>query len=289
VEASLMAALKIDYDDATHIYKLNGEVVPSVTQILEDTLPKPALTWWGFRVGMATTIELSKRGKLTWPALLNHEFREVVDNAPAPERTHYMPNDKGKKKPRTLIEQLAIMARLHPNAIKSDAATRGTSIHDALTLLAMDEMPEIDKYPAEDQPFVRGLCRWWLDHQPEFVAVEQIVASLTHRYAGRFDLLLRYPGSDDLVLADLKTGKDVRPDSHFRQLRGYEVAWREMGGEPIDRMQIINVQPSGHVKVETAHCPDSAWLTCVAQHRANQEFLAAQKSAKVQAELKEAA
>jgi hypothetical protein len=282
-------ALVIDYDDDKHSYKLNGEPVPSVTAILEATLPKPALTWWGFRVGLATAVELSKRGKLTWPSLLNHEFQEVVDNNPAPERTHYMPNDTGHKKPRTLIEQLAIMARLHPNAIKSDAATRGTSIHDGLTLLAMDQMPEIETYPVADQPFLRGLCKWWLDSQPEFVAVEQIVGSVKHRYAGRFDLLLRYPGSDELVLADLKTGKDVRPDSHFRQLRGYEVAWREMGGEPIGRMEIINVRPTGELKVETAHCPESAWLACVQGYHANQEFVAAQKSAKVQAELKAAA
>jgi hypothetical protein len=279
--------ITVRYDDAKHKYWIDGEEVPSVTAILDATLPKPALTWWGFRVGMATTMELCKRGRVNWPTLTSLEFDRIKDNNPAEGEALFMPNDKDRKKPRTVLEHHAILQRLHPNAIKDDAADRGTSIHEALVALGLGDMPSLKDFPPEDRPFVQALCRWWLEHEPEFVLQEQIAASKTHMYAGRFDLMVKYPGDDRVVLADLKTGKDVRPDSHYRQLMGYKVAWDEMQLEldeaeriTPERLQIINVRPTGdYVLGEgTGRVTPAIWLACVEQHRRVVEFEALQKA-----------
>lgn len=267
-------SMVIGYDDATHKYTVDGEVVPSVTQILDKVLPKPALAWWSFRIGMGASIKLLQDGHMTYPeAIAGHVFQEVVNGLPLQlDRAVVSQDAKGKEKWRTIVEDLAMKHKLHPNAIRDTAATRGTSIHDALAAITLGDMPKVADYPPEDRPFITGMIRWWLDQEPEFVHVEQIVASKTHGYAGRFDLMLRYPGSDGLVLADLKTGKAVRPDSHFRQLKAYELAWIEMGYEPPVRLEVLHVGPDGEYAQHRAAVSDESWLATVAQFRAMKDF-----------------
>lgn len=114
--------------------------------------------------------------------------------------------------------------------------------------------------------------------------------------------MVKYPGDDRVVLADPpRTGKDVRPDSHYRQLMGYKVAWREMQAEekPADRviperLQIINMRPTGEYKLgeATGKVTEDIWLACVEQHRQVAEFERLQKHPlplPAQAELAEAA
>jgi RecB family exonuclease len=134
-------------------------------------------------------------------------------------------------------------------------------------------MPELSDFPVEDRGYVQALVSWWLDQEPEFVAMEQIVASKQHRYAGRFDMLYRLP-SGELVLGDLKTGKDVRPDKHYRQLMAYRIAWLEMGGEAPQRLQVVNARKDGTYVVgeATGKVTEQSWLATVAQYRAMVEF-----------------
>lgn len=266
-------SMVIGYDDDTHCYTVDGEVVPSVTQILDKVLPKPALAWWSFRIGLGASLKLLQDGHLNYAeALAMHDFMEVVNGAPARERAVVSEDAKGKEKLRTIVESLAMQHKLHPNAIRDVAATRGTSIHDALAALTLGDVPTLNDYPPEDRPFVHGLIRWWMDQEPEFVHVEQIVASRVHGYAGRFDLMLRYPGSSGLVLADLKTGKAVRPDSHYRQLKAYELAWIEMGFEAPVKLEVLHVGPDGEYAQHRAAVSDESWLATLAQYRAMKDF-----------------
>jgi hypothetical protein len=270
--------ISVRYDDKSHRYWIDGEEVPSVSTILDKTLPKPALTWWGFRVGMAAVVEFCKRGKISWPALCSLDFNEVKDNAPSDPV--YMPNDKARKKPRTLVEHLAILLRLHPNAIRDDAGTRGTSIHTALEQLGMGIVPDVwgpeSPYPPEDRPTVAGVVRWFMDQEPEFVAQEQIVASRKHGYAGRFDLLIRRPDGR-LAMVDLKTSKSMHADSHFRQLKGYEIAWLENGGAPLDELVVLHVDHDGEYREYPVRCKDEHFLICLEQLKQMEDFTAMQR------------
>lgn len=278
--------MRIKYDDEKHLYWLDGERVPSVTDILEKTMPKPALTWWGFRVGMYAVLELVAQGRLSWAPLVDEApyAKQTLDAAPDPDREHRMVGKRGQPvgKARTLLEHLAVRYKLHPNAVKDLAADRGTSVHTALEALGLGQMPDLygdaSPYPEDERPYIHAVVQWWMEQEPEFVAQEVIVASRKHRYAGRFDLLVRYAARpDELVLVDLKTGKDVYPDTHFRQLQAYEIAWLEGGGEPIDRMEILNARADGTYKLAQAKVRPEHFLAQLTAYRGVESFEALQK------------
>src|SRR5581483_12274744 len=52
----------IVFDPVKHTYHVNGELTPSVTQIL-GVLSKPALTWWGQGIGVQGVCQLRKNGE----------------------------------------------------------------------------------------------------------------------------------------------------------------------------------------------------------------------------------
>lgn len=275
--------ISVKYDDRSHRYWIDGVEVPSVSTILDATLPKPALTWWGFRVGMAAVVEMCKLGKVSWPQLTSCDFTEVKDNAPQSHERWFMPNDKKRSKARTILEHWAIILKLHPNAIRDEAGTRGTSIHEVLTQLGMGEVPDVwgpeSIFPEDDRPAVAGVVRWFMDQEPEFVHQEQIVASKKHMYAGRFDLIVRRPNGN-LALVDLKTSKSMYPDSHFRQLKGYEIAWLENGGEPLDELVVLHVNHQGEYREHPVRCKPEHFLGCLDQLKLMRDFDAMQRDDK---------
>lgn len=274
------APISVRYDDKSHRYWIDGEEVPSVSTILDETLPKPALTWWGFRVGMAAVVEMCKLGKVSWPELVSCDFTRVKDAAPQSHERWFMPNDKRRKKARTILEHWAIILKLHPNAIRDEAGTRGTSIHEALVQLGMGVIPDVwgpdSPFPPADRPAVAGLVRWYVDQEPEFVVQEQIVASKKHGYAGRFDLIVRRPNGN-LAMVDLKTSKSMYPDSHFRQLKGYEIAWLENGGDPLDELVVLHVDHQGAYREYQVRCKPEHFLGCLEQLKLMRDFAAMQR------------
>lgn len=272
----------IDYDDEKHKYKVNGEPVPSVTQVLDATLPKPALTWWGFRVGLAAAVELIRDGQLPYGEVVggHDEHQRIVDGAPT-EAFQHIRGKGSSAKPKTLIEFLALENRLDPNKIRDAAADRGTGIHEALNVLGLGGTPDIDSMPESARPYCQALYAWWLDREPDVQLMEQPVASLRLGYAGRFDLLYRDEGGS-LVLADLKTSKEVRPDSFYRQLMGYKLAWEEMGGAPVDRLEIVLCKPTGEYGVydATTKVTPEIWEAAVAAYKADRAFKDLQRKRK---------
>jgi hypothetical protein len=161
---------------------------------------------------------------------------------------------------------------------RQQAADRGNAVHDALERLAQDDrVPNPADYPPEERGHVESLLRWYLWARPEFEAVEVVVGSRKHRFAGRYDIRCRIPwaklgvpvggvgpqtvgmeplgpGARALVMVDLKTSKGVYPDSHFPQLAGYEIASVEMGFAPTDAQYVLRTSPDGAFKLE----PDDA-------------------------------
>lgn len=272
--------ITIDYDDEKHRYKLNGEPVPSVTQILDAVLPKPALTWWGFRIGMAATIELMRADKLSLGDVLggHDDHQRIVDGDPTSEFA-VVRGEGSRAKEKTLVEYLAQENQLDPNAVKKLAAGRGTGVHDALNTLGLGGSPDIEAMPEVQRPYCLGLLQWWLDgDEREIKIMEWPVASLTHGYAGRFDLIYE-DANGLLVLADLKTSKANRPDSFYRQLMAYKIAWEEMGGRQIDRLEVILCKPDATYAVydATSKVTEEVWLGAVEAFKANESFKALQR------------
>jgi len=204
----------------TRWYTVNGEVVPSVTQIL-DVLHKSALVWWGMQIGV--------RGCMTLMALgYNGVFDETDED----------------------VVKLLTAEKLTVNHVRDVAATRGQSVHSALEAFARERtIPSLIAFPEEDRGYVRALAQWLLDAKPEFLATEVMVGSEQHGYAGRYDLRVRMDGLGDGIV-DLKTSKKVWHQSQMPQLAAYEEAAVECGGEPTDFQAVLRLDKDGSYELE---------------------------------------
>lgn len=59
------SGIEVYYQPDPRLYRVNGVEVPSVTQVL-DCLHKPALPYWGNKVGAEGVLELVRMGELVW-------------------------------------------------------------------------------------------------------------------------------------------------------------------------------------------------------------------------------
>lgn len=249
--------LKVDYDDAKHAYKLNGEKVDSVTQILDKGEPKPALTWWGFRVGMAGVLRALAENHVSLGALTAWEWEPVI----SPQRFPGHPDLEHRpgRNPRTQLEKLVVGGMAHsPNHIKEEKGTLGTSVHNAAEELGLTgRVPALDPFPESDRGYIQALARFWVDQDPEVELMEVIVASWTHRFAGRFDLIAKTP-AHGRARFDYKTAGGIYASNDV-QMSGYDLAQAEMyattGDErfaPVDGSYLVHLMPTGAYEVVPA-------------------------------------
>lgn len=214
-------------------YLVDGEPVPSVTQIL-GVLDKPALVWWAMRVGVEGACQLQESGSL--------------------------PAD-----PEAAVKALTAR-KLTVNHVKTKAATRGTSLHDALeAYLQHGSVPMPAGFPEEDRGYVRALARAMLDLRPEPFKTEVVVGSAVHGFGGRYDLLC---GLDDHTLrVDLKTGKRVYETAHL-QLAAYELAAVEMGEAPTDEQAVLRLGEDGEYEFVVSRAAPEDFLAVKAAYDA---------------------
>jgi hypothetical protein len=195
-------------------YTVNGVEVPSVTQIL-DCLHKPALVWWGMTTGVEGVCALIKANAI--------EFQTA--------------------EPADVVAALT-QHKLTVNHVRDRAGVRGSGAHQALEdFMRTRKIPALGDYPEADQGYIRALAAFLFDHQPEPLAVEHMVGSVTHGYAGRYDLRCRI--GDRVGLLDAKTSKRVYPESHFPQLEAYEAAAVECGSDPTDFRAVLRLGADG--------------------------------------------
>jgi hypothetical protein len=139
-----------------------------------------------------------------------------------------------------------------PGYQRDSAADIGTRIHRLVEQLARGTEPEVT---AEEAPFVDGYRRFLAAYQPRFLALEEMVASLRHRYAGTLDAIAVIGG--ETWILDVKTGSGIYPETAL-QLAGYANA--DFIGRPgtprrfrlprATRFGVIHVRPEGARLVE---------------------------------------
>lgn len=221
-----MTAPVVTFDPGPHAYTVNGEPVPSVTQVLK-ILNIGALPWWGMQVGVEGVLTLVEGTHLiqrgTGRLLL-------ADGTPATEAT---------------VTPLLTREKLTTNHQRDKAGTRGRSVHAALELYASaGVVPKLAQFPPEDRGYVQALAAWLLDYRPECLETEAMVGSAAYRFAGTYDLRARIRGLGE-GLVDAKTSKHVYPVSHFSQLMGYEIAAVECGRRPADFEAVLRLGVDG--------------------------------------------
>lgn len=134
-----------------------------------------------------------------------------------------------------------------PDYIRDRAADRGTSVHSIAEQIIRGQSPVI---PEELGPYVaayHGFLKTWT---PKWIAVEQMVCSLKHGYAGTFDAFAVI--GNERWLLDIKTSAGVYSETAL-QLAAYGAA--DFIGRPGDprkyrvpratRFGVIHVIPEG--------------------------------------------
>lgn len=213
-----------DFEEKKHRYSLDSKPLDGVTGILK-VLDKPALPWWGMRIGIAGIVTLLER--------LGPDFPDTSDEIAA----------------MLDIEQLLKDHKLTVNHVKEDAGARGSAAHDQLEEYAVnDRLLRPSKAPVAAQGYLRSAAMMLAETKPEYLASEVMVWSREHWYAGTFDAIVRYLG--DLELWDYKSSKNGY-ETHALQMGAYERARRELGLEPIRKGRVVLLTADGDFDIES--------------------------------------
>lgn len=138
----------------------------------------------------------------------------------------------------------------------SDAQDRGTAVHWSLEdWIDHGHLPNPAgrqgpegwiAYPPHWAGYFRALAGYLARERPEFLESELIVGSATYGFAGKRDTVARVRDRKrGIALLDAKTSKSCYPESHFRQLSGYNGGGIECGEEPTDSQGILRLGPDG--------------------------------------------
>lgn len=135
-------------------------------------------------------------------------------------------------------------------ADRDRAANRGTAVHKLAERLVMGEEVELpDEIAGHAESYARFLDEWKVDP----VAVEVVVMSHKHGYAGTVDLIADFPTLGKRLLLDLKTSRSGIFGETALQLAAYRYADTyvdEDGAEqpmfPVDGCAGVHVRADGY-------------------------------------------
>lgn len=186
--------------------KLRSEAIgfPSVTTVL-GALPKgDGLAWWGTKIGVAGVLDCCLQPGFS---LDGHDVESLYAEVKA-RKVHT------------------------PYIALKEAATRGTTIHDAAETLLRGETPK--NVAPELQGYIDALQAWYDEENisnHKMIAIESPLFSLKYGYAGTCDAI--HKAAFTTYVDDFKTSKAIH-DSHLIQGVAYEQAAKEMGIIPWD-------------------------------------------------------
>lgn len=189
--------------DRSGYYATSAGRFMSVTTILSNGVPKPALMHWAaFEAAQC-----------------------AVDSIPDLVKAR---GENARLEMRNWIQRAAERKR-------DTAADLGTVVHGFLEAQILGQpTPE---YTDEQRPFIDAFNRFLDAFQPEFEASELTVGNPEHEYAGTLDAIARIPSlTDELLMLDWKTGKSVYPEVGM-QLAAYRrcpIGWTRPDGVQVD-------------------------------------------------------
>lgn len=183
----------------------------SVTTILSDGLPKPALVQWAANMAASEAVE-------------NFDELRALPLVKALDRIRYAHRNRSRV-----------------------AMARGTEIHKyGEALLTGQEIAVPDQHRGPAEAYARFLDEWKI----EPIAVETPLANRQHRYAGTADAWVRIGVRDRAsALLEVKTGGDLYPD-YALQLAAYRYAdvWQPNGpASESDEVPAVDLVYAAHV------------------------------------------
>lgn len=167
------------------------------------------------------------------------------------------------------IWQALTDARLLYSDAKDDAADRGTNVHKhALHALASGQpVPAFGEMTDLERGYANGVVKFWLDHEPQPLHAETVVADLDLGVAGRLDLICVSRSLGGVALIDAKTSGFI-PNKHHAQLAGYRrCAIRNGLVDEIDATFILQVTPAGGYELIPCTATDRSFELAVELYR----------------------
>lgn len=251
-------AITVEFQEKPkRLYRVNGQVVPSVTTILGATHNKPALPHAAARETIRGLCKFAQR------------------------------NDVSLTDAEALYRQLQ-GAKLTFQDVWKKAAARGTDIHRAMEAWAeKQEIPQVRDYPSHIHGYIRATAQWLVNHQPRYHATEVTVGCYRYGYAGTLDAELELtqrcsdkkcacqqiePGT--FGRADYKTSKRIFPIPMFPQLDAYEIAARDMEREHATWSAIVRFDRSGEYEMVLNTAPHGVFVPFVDAYKAQRRILA---------------
>ena len=178
-----------------HSYELDGQRLPTVTQLIRDGVPKPNLIDWAARVA-------------------GEYAADNVDQIARLERDAAVDLIKSAHRRTT-----------------SSAAAKGTDIHRLAERLADGQTVDV---PEATAGYVDAYVAFLDDWQPEVIALEAPVVNRRWRYAGTLDQLTHLPGIGPVVI-DVKTGASgVWPETCL-QIAAYRAAEHYLDAQGVEQ------------------------------------------------------
>lgn len=205
----------------------------SVTTIIDNGIPKPALLGWAVKetsLYALSNLEILK-------AHLDKDRGPDGQLPPADPKTRKPTGQGGKEAYKLLWD-----ARWAYSQPKADL---GSAIHEAIEAYVLDK--PAPQWDAVIQPYLEQAMRFLRDFEVLVEATETSVFNRTQKYAGTLDMIATIAGERWLV--DFKTGSGVYPEVAL-QLAAY--AHAEFIGKPdrteepmppIDRAMAVHLGP----------------------------------------------
>lgn len=119
------------------------------------------------------------------------------------------------------------------------AKKKGTATHDACEQLLNGVEIKLTDYPIESKKLIARFYDWYKLYQPTNYQTEQMVASVSKKFAGTLDFIGELNGKK--VLIDFKTNKSAIYFSNKLQVVAYKQAYEEMYKEKIEECYILRL------------------------------------------------
>lgn len=280
--------IRIEYSERPRGYTVNGLLVPSVTTVIGIRDKSKQLVPWAAR--------MTQEG--IWK-LLHRETYELPTEPPETcpwswSKRHCKDPATGCRDGDPLLCQFKMdlkAAKLDHYAQTQRGADRGLDLHTVLEdWIERQTIPNPEKHRPAHRGYMRALVQWLAMWRPTFYESEMIVGSARHGFAGRRDTVAvvdvanlparvvshpRFPDAardGGLILMDLKTTKDIYPETQYPQLAAYELAGVECGAKPTVAQAIVQIGADGKYKVGWSNATAEDFLALLGAYKSQTKW-----------------
>lgn len=223
-----------EFDEARHVYTLNGKRMYGITTVL-GVIAKPLLIPWAAGQVVEWIRNNAPKSLIkgsNWYAVNN----KMLDEAKiAHRKKKESAGDVG-----TLVHKLA------------EEYANGTIGLMSPTPVGLPGLPE-DSAPTKEEAMVitmfNHFLKWIKDNDVTFVASEQKMYSKKHWIAGTVDAIVMIDGKKYVM--DIKTYSGIYDRTPFLQMAGYALMLEELGHKDIAGTIIVRLGKDGTFDVHT--------------------------------------